>query len=135
MTERPWWTDRTADHVAELLCKSASEPFRLIVGEVLRFHDDAVLGAGEGEVYDGALPARQHREADTLVPRDARMVVETALVRAAAAVVLGPVPRVDLDRSIVAFEWERHLLNLRSTLEALEYGRIDVDVGCGVLEL
>lgn len=51
------------------------------------------------------------------------------------AVVLGPVPRVDLDRPVIALEWQRDLLNLRGAFEAVGDSRIDVDVGRGVPEL
>ena len=78
------------------------------------------LGTAERQVHHGALPGHPHREADALLFGDGRVVPEPALVRAADAVVLGPVAGEHLDRPVVPLDRDGDLVDLLRVSEPLD---------------
>ena len=66
--------------------------------EQLRVADDAALGAAERQAHQRALPRHPHRERLDLVERDAGVVADAALRRAARDVVRDALAREDADR-------------------------------------
>ena len=87
------------DLVDDLRGVAARHPLELAERQRLRVADDAALGAAEGEVHQRALPRHPHRERLHLVERDAGVVADAALRRAARDVVRDAPAGEDADAS------------------------------------
>src|SRR3989442_13836820 len=73
---------------------------------MLRINCNAALCSSEGYSSDGAFPSHPHRQCLDFVDCDTWVVSDAALVWSEGVVVLASESLIELDSSIVHFDWE-----------------------------
>ena len=89
-----------ADELADAIDELARDVLQLVQREPVTGAVDPALGAAEGDVDDGRLPAHQRGERPNLVEIDGLVVAHAALVRAAGGVVLHAVAAEHMDAAV-----------------------------------
>src|SRR5881396_3502584 len=90
-----------AEHNGDALGEAPGEALELELGEFLRVHRHAALGAAEGDVHQRRLPRHDRREAQHFVVVRIGMVADPPFAGTARPVVLDAIAREHLDTAVI----------------------------------
>jgi len=124
-----------AEHDRDALREAARQALQLELGQLLRVHGDAALGASEGDVHESRLPRHDGREAEHFVVVRIRVVADPALAGSARAVVLDAVAGEHLDAAVVHAHRHFHLDLAERMHQDVPHVLLEVDQVGGTLEL